>query len=300
VPELPDLEAYRAALIPRVVGEPLELVRLASPFLLRTVEPPVTAAFGRRVRDVRRVGKRIALALDDDLFLAVHLMIAGRFRWRPAGAAPPGRVGLAAFRFPKGTLVLTEASTRKRAALHVVQGEEALRALDAGGLEPLATSAAALAAALRRTRRTLKRALTDPATLAGVGNAYSDEILHRARLSPVAMTTALDDAAMAGLHAALRDVLTAWTTRLVAEAGDRFPEQVTAFRDDFAVHGRHGRPCPVCGATVQRIVRGEHETNYCPGCQTGGQLLADRALSKLLHGDWPKTLEEWEERRGGG
>jgi formamidopyrimidine-DNA glycosylase len=298
MPELPDLEAYRAALAARVVGQELRGVRLASPFLLRTVEPPLGDAVGRRVVDVRRVGKRLVLSLDGDLHLALHLMVAGRLRWKPPGAKPPGRVGLAAFAFDAGTLVVTEASTKKRAALHVVAGEAGLAALDAGGVEPLAADVDAFAAALRRQRRTLKRALTDPATLAGVGNAYSDEILHRARLSPVAMTTSLDDAAMARLHAATQAVLREWTGRLVAEARERFPEHVTAFRDGFAVHGRSGQPCPDCGATVQRIVRGEHETNYCPGCQTGGQVLADRALSRLLHGDWPKTLEEWEERRG--
>jgi formamidopyrimidine-DNA glycosylase len=299
VPELPDIEAYRAALEGRVVGQPLERVRLASPFLLRTVDPPLADAFGRQVTAVRRVGKRLALTLDGDLHLVLHLMIAGRLRWRPAGAKLAGRVGLAAFDFPRGTVSLTEASTKKRAALHCVRGWDAVRALDAGGIEPLDADRETFAAALRRARRTLKRALTDPATLAGIGNAYSDEILHRARLSPVTLTTALDDAAMDRLHAATRDVLHAWVARLVAEARARFPEEVTAFRDDFAVHGRYGKPCPDCGAVVQRIVRGEHETNYCPGCQTGGQILADRALSKLLHADWPRTLEEWEERRGG-
>jgi formamidopyrimidine-DNA glycosylase len=302
VPELPDVTVYVERIAALTVGAPLEDVRLASPFLVRTFDPPIAEARGRRVLAVRRLGKRIVLAFDGDLFLAIHLMVAGRFRWRERGAKIPGKIGLAAFDFPSGTLLLTEASTKKRAALHLVRGETALSALDRGGLEPLGATAQSFAAALRSESHTLKRALTDPRIFAGVGNAYSDEILHRARLSPVRLTGALSDEEVARLHRACADVLTEWTDRLRRETGDSFPEKVTAFREGMAVHGRYKEPCPVCGAPVQRIRYAENETNYCAKCQTGGKLLADRALSRLLKGDWPRSLEEWEahtaERRG--
>ncbi len=300
MPELPDVTVYIESLVPRVVGQPLEAVRLASPFLLRTFDPPLSEAFGKRVTAVRRLGKRIVFALEDDLFLALHLMIAGRLRWRAPGTKPPGKLGLAVFDFPSGTLVLTEASTRKRAALHLLRGAETVAALGAGGLEPLAIDLDTFRAALTRERHTLKRTLTDPHILAGIGNAYSDEILHRAQLSPIQMSDQLDDAAMARLFAATQETLQDFTERLRRDVGDGFPEKVTAFRDDMAVHGKYGRPCPVCGTPVQRIVHAENETNYCPTCQTGGRLLADRALSRLLKKDWPKTLEEMEERRRPG
>ena len=300
MPELPDVELYVERLRERVVGQPLEDLRLGSPFLLRTADPPWQSARGRRVTGVRRVGKRIALGLAGELWLVIHLMIAGRLRWRPRGAALPGRRGLAAFDFPAGTLLLTEEGTKKRASLHVLQGAAALAAHDPGGLEPLECDLAAFAAALRRERHTLKRSLTDPRLLSGIGNAYSDELLHRARLSPLQLTSNLDDEAMARLHAATQAVLREWLERLRQEtpAGE-LPEKVTAFREGMAVHGRHGQPCPACGAPVQRIRWAENECNYCARCQTEGRLLADRALSKLLHGDWPRTLEELEELRGG-
>ena len=300
MPELPDVTVYIESLAPRIVGQRLERVRLASPFLLRTVEPPLTELFGRRVHALRRLGKRIVVEFDGDLFLVIHLMIAGRLRWRPSGTKVPGKLGLAAFDFSSGTLLLTEASSRKRAALHVVRGEAALAALDPGGLEPLDADLASFRAAVLRERHTLKRTLTDPRILSGIGNAYSDEILHAARLSPVKLTQQLSDEEMARLHAATRSTLLEFTARIRNEVGDDFPEKVTAFRDDMAVHGRYGHPCPVCGTPVQRIVHAENETNYCPTCQTGGKLLADRALSRLLRADWPRTLEELEERRGGG
>ena len=300
MPELPDVSVYIESLAPRIVGQRLERVRLASPFLLRTVDPPLAELFGKRVRALRRLGKRIVIAFDGDLFLVIHLMIAGRLRWRPSGTKVPGKLGLAAFDFSSGTLLLTEASSRKRAALHVVRGEAALAALDPGGLEPLDADLASFRAAVLRERHTLKRTLTDPRILSGIGNAYSDEILHAARLSPVKLTQQLSDEEMARLHAATRSTLLEFTARIRNEVGDGFPEKVTAFRDDMAVHGRYGHPCPVCGTPVQRIVHAENETNYCPTCQTGGKLLADRALSRLLRADWPRTLEELEERRGGG
>ena len=300
MPELPDVTVYIESLAPRIVGQRLERVRLASPFLLRTVEPPLTELFGRRVHALRRLGKRIVVEFDGDLFLVIHLMIAGRLRWRPSGTKVPGKLGLAAFDFSSGTLLLTEASSRKRAALHVVRGEAALAALDPGGLEPLDADLASFRAAVLRERHTLKRTLTDPRILSGIGNAYSDEILHAARLSPVKLTQQLSDEEMARLHAATRSTLLEFTARIRNEVGNGFPEKVTAFRDDMAVHGRYGQPCPVCGTPVQRIVHAENETNYCPTCQTGGKLLADRALSRLLRADWPRTLEELEERRGGG
>ena len=299
MPELPDVTVYVEALRARVVGQPLERIRLQSPFLLRSVEPPIGTVAGRAVRAVDRLAKRIVLALDGDLFLVLHLMIAGRLHWRPPGARLPGKLGVAAFDFPNGTLTLTEASTKKRAALHLVAGRTALATSDPGGLEVLDADLAAFRMALARERHTLKRALTDPRLLAGIGNAYSDEILHRARLSPVRMTDALTREEMARLFEATRNTLSDWIERLRAEAGGDFPEGVSAFRPGMAVHGRFGQPCPNCGAPVQRIVHAENEMNYCAGCQTGGRLLADRALSRLLRQDWPRTLEELEERRAG-
>jgi formamidopyrimidine-DNA glycosylase len=300
VPELPDVVAYLTALEPRVLGKRLGRIRLASPFVLRSVDPPVSAAEGRTIVGLRRVGKRIALALEGEIFVVIHLMIAGRLHWRPAGARPPGRVGLAAFDFPDGTLTLTEAGTRRRAAIYLVRGEAALAALDPGGIDVFRATPAVFRTALTRERHTLKRSLTDPRLLDGIGNAYADEILHRARLSPVRMTDQLGDEEVGRLLAAARAVLTEWKDRLSAAARLEFPEKVTAFRDGMAVHGRYGQPCPDCGAPVQRIVHAENETNYCAACQTGGRLLADRALSRLLHQDWPRTLEELEERLPGG
>jgi formamidopyrimidine-DNA glycosylase len=299
VPELPDVVAYLTALEPRVVGRRLGRLRLASPFVLRSIDPPVAEAEGRTVVGLRRVGKRIVLALEGEIFVIIHLMIAGRLHWRPAGSRPPGRVGLAALDFPEGTLTLTEAGTRRRASIHLARGEAALAAYDPGGVDVLTATTAEFRKALARERHTLKRFLTDPRLLDGIGNAYADEILHRARLSPVRMTDQLKGDETARLHAAARDVLTEWVERLSATARLTFPEKVTAFREGMAVHGRYGQPCPDCGAPVQRIVHAENETNYCPVCQTGGRLLADRALSRLLRQDWPRTLEELEERRAG-
>ena len=299
MPELPDIETYLHALAPRVLGQPLDGVRLKSPFLLRTVTPPLAAAEGRRVSGLRRLGKRIVLALEGELFLVLHLMVAGRLRWRKRGAGLPGRMGLAALDFPTGTLLVTEASKKKRAALHVVAGEAALARHDPRGLEVLAASRDEFAARLRSRSHTLKRALTDPRLFSGIGNAYSDEILHRARLSPFKLTGRIADGELDALYAAARETLAEWTARLVAETGEGFPEKVTAFRSGMAVHGRHRQPCPACGAPVQRIVYAENEANYCPGCQTGGRILADRALSRLLKDDWPRTLEELEERLPG-
>ena len=294
MPELPDIEVYVEALAARVLGQPLERVRLGNPFLLRSADPPLAEVEGRRVAAVRRMGKRIVLALDGELFLSLHLMIAGRLHWKPPGAKLPGKVGLAAFDFPTGTLTLTEAGSKRRAALHLVRGEVALRALDRGGFEPLGADLASFAAALRRENHTLKRALTDPSLFSGIGNAYSDEILHRARLSPVKLTLRLDDGELARLHQATQAVLGEWTERLRREAGAAFPEGVTAFREGMAVHGRHRQACPVCGTAVQRIVRAENEVNYCPRCQTGGQILSDRSLARLLKQDWPRTVDELE------
>jgi formamidopyrimidine-DNA glycosylase len=295
MPELPDVTAYLAALEPRVLGQRLTGIRLASPFVLRSVDPPLREAFGRKVVALRRVGKRVVLALEDDLFVVIHLMIAGRLQWRDAPAAKvPGKLGLAAFDFPGGTLLLTEAGTKKRAALHLVRGEAALAAHDAGGIDPLTADLAAFREALTRESHTVKRALTDPRFFSGIGNAYSDEILHAAKLSPVRLTRQLTDEEVARLHAATRATLTTWIDRLVAEARAAWPEKVTAFRPDMAVHGRFGQACPVCGAPVQRIVHADNETNYCVRCQTGGRVLADRALSRLLRQDWPRTLEELE------
>jgi formamidopyrimidine-DNA glycosylase len=296
MPELPDVVVYLEALRARIAGQVLEGVRLASPFLLRSVDPPLSACAGRRVVGLRRLGKRIVIALDGDLFLVIHLMVAGRLRWKKPGSKIPGKLGLAAFDFDSGALLLTEAGSRKRASLHVAAGEEALAAHDRGGLEVLDADVPAFAEALRRERHTLKRSLTDPRLLSGIGNAYSDEILHRARLSPFKLTDALTDDEIERLFDASRDVLHEWTDRLRDEAGEGFPEKVTAFRKEMAVHGRHREPCPVCGSPVQRIVYSSNETNYCATCQTGGKLLADRALSRLLRKDWPRTLEELEEK----
>jgi formamidopyrimidine-DNA glycosylase len=265
--------------------------------VLRTAVPPLDALHGRTVTSIERMGKRIVLGFDDDLFLAIHLMIAGRLRWRDRGVSIPRRVGLAAFDFPQGSVLFTEASTQQRASLHVLRGEAALQVLNAGGLEPLGASIEAFARPLRRENHTLKRTLTDPRLFSGIGNSYSDEILHRARLSPLLLTSRMTDAQIAALHAATQSVLVEWTDRLRAETGDDFPEKVTAFREGMAVHGRFKQPCPDCGAPVQRIVYAENETNYCARCQTGGKLLADRAFSRLLRDDWPRTLEELEEGR---
>ncbi len=297
MPELPDIEAYLEALRPRIVGARLDGVRLATPFLLRSVDPPLRETYGHAVTDVRRLGKRIVFALEGELFLVLHLMIAGRLRWKEAGARVPGKIGLAAFDFSTGTLILTEAGTKRRAALWAARGEAALAEHDPGGVEPLTASLEAFREALTRERHTLKRTLTDPRVFAGIGNAYSDEVLHRAQLSPVRMTDQLDDAESARLWEATRATLGDWADRLRADARERFPEDVTAFRPGMAVHGRYGQPCPTCGAPIQRIVHADNETNYCARCQTGGRLLADRALSRLLHSDWPRTLEEMEGRR---
>ena len=297
MPELPDVVVYIEALERRTLDSPLEGVRLASPFVLRSVDPPIQALEGRRVRSLRRLGKRIVFGFDDELFLVIHLMIAGRLRWRTRGTAPPGKRGLAAFDFPDGTLLLTEASPRKRASLHVVRGEVELAAHDPGGLEVLESDLAAFRAALHQESHTLKRTLTDPRVFSGIGNAYSDEILHRARLSPVRLTGQLDPSESQRLWRATRETLIEWTERLRAEVGDGFPEQVTAFREGMAVHGRYRKPCPECGAPVQRIAYAESETNYCAVCQNAGRLLADRALSRLMKRDWPKTLDELEALR---
>lgn len=296
MPELPDVVVYVEALRARVIGQPLQRVRLASPFVVRSVSPPLSVLEGRPVRDVRRVGKRIVLAFASELFLVFHLMIAGRFRWARRGARPPGKIGLAAFDFSTGTLLLTEASSKKRAAVHVVQGETALTALDPGGLEVLDCDGASFRAVLVRETHTLKRALTDPHLISGIGNAYSDEILHAARLSPVKLTSSLSQEESARLHAATQETLRRWIQTLRAQFGDRFPGagEITAFRDGFAVHGRFRRPCPACGTRVQRIRYAENEANYCPTCQTGGRLLADRALSRLLKADWPRTIDALE------
>jgi formamidopyrimidine-DNA glycosylase len=298
VPELPDVTVYLEALEPRIVGTTLQRVRLASPFVLRSVDPPITHACGTRVDGLRRVGKRVVLALSGDLFLVIHLMIAGRLRWRDRDAKVPGKLGLAAFDFARGTLLLTEASTRKRASIHLVRGEQALAKFDAGGIEVLDATLDAFRAALARERHTIKRSLTDPRLFAGIGNAYSDEILHRARLSPVTMSDRLSDEEVRRLYDATRTTLGDWTDRLRREVGANFPEKVTAFRPGMAVHGRYRQPCPDCGKPVQRIVHAENESNYCPTCQTGGKLLADRSLSRVLKADWPRTMEELEERLG--
>ena len=298
VPELPDVTVYLECLTPRVLGQPLTHIRVSSPFLLRSVDPPLAAAEGRRVEGLRRIGKRIVLGLEDEIYLVLHLMIAGRLRWREPGAKVPGRVGLAAFDFPAGTLLLTEAGSRRRASLHLVRGAPELEQFHRGGLEVLETDATRFRKALTRENHTLKRALTDPTIVSGIGNAYSDEILHRARLSPLKLTNQLDQNEIARLFDACRSTLEEWVDRLRREVGNGFPEKVTAFREGMAVHGRYRLPCPACGAPVQRIRYAENETNYCARCQTGGRLLADRSLSRLLKSDWPRSLEELEEVRG--
>jgi formamidopyrimidine-DNA glycosylase len=294
MPELPDITAYLAALESRIVGRTLVGVRLASPFLLRTAQPPLSQVSGRRVRELERLGKRIAIGLEGELWLVLHLMIAGRLHWRPPGAKLSGRNTLAAFDFDDGSLVLTEAGTKRRASLRVVEGRSGLEALDPGGIDVLSSNLETFKAALVEENRTLKRALTDPRILSGIGNAYSDEILHAARLSPLALTQKLKDDEWARLYAATIDTLRQWTDRLVGEAARGFPEKVTAFREEMAVHGRYGKPCPRCLEPVQRIRYADNETNYCACCQTGGKLLADRGLSRLLGADWPRTLDELE------
>jgi formamidopyrimidine-DNA glycosylase len=292
VPELPDVAVYLEAIEARVLGRTLEKLRLTNPFVLRTVAPAPAEVAGKKVVSLRRLGKRIVFGLEGDLFIVIHLMIAGRFKWLAAGAKIPGKLGLAALDFDNGTLVLTEAGSKRRAAIHIIRGEETLRAHDPGGIEPLEMSLDDFRAALTRERHTLKRTLTDPHVFSGIGNAYSDEILHRARLSPVQMTTNLDAGELERLYGAIREVLVEWIDRLRAVTGSGFPEKVTAFRPEMAVHGRYNLPCPVCQTPVQRIVHAENETNYCARCQTGGKLLADRALSRLLKGDWPKSIDE--------
>jgi formamidopyrimidine-DNA glycosylase len=292
MPELPDIALYLAQLGPRLVGQTLDRIVLRSPFVLRSVEPPPSSVAGKRVLGLRRMGKRIVVELEDELFVVIHLMIAGRFRWRTAGAKGAGKLLLASFEFPTGTLQLTEAGTKRRASIHLVAGEEGLRQFERGGLEVLDADLVEFAGRLTSENHTLKRALTDPRLFSGIGNAYSDEILHRARLSPLALTARLTEEQIATLFKATRSTLTDWIERLQRETGDHFPEKVTAFREGMAVHGRFGKPCPVCGAPVQRIRYADNETNYCARCQTGGRLLADRAMSRLLKQDWPRSLDE--------
>jgi formamidopyrimidine-DNA glycosylase len=293
MPELPDIAAYNRALEGRIVGKPIERVRLASPFLLRTVQPPIASVEGRAVRELRRIGKRIAMGVEGDLWLVLHLMIAGRLHWRPPGAKLAGRNSLAAFDFPKGSLVLTEAGAKHRASLHVLTGED-LSSVDPGGIEIFESDLRAFRGALTLENRTLKRALTDPRLVSGIGNAYSDEILHAAQMSPITLTHKLEEHEWERLFAATRDTLRFWIDLLHAEAAAAFPEKVTAFREEMAVHGKYGQPCPRCGEKIQRIRYAENETNYCARCQTGGRVLADRSLSRLLGSDWPRTLEELE------
>jgi formamidopyrimidine-DNA glycosylase len=292
MPELPDITVYIEALGARIVGQTLERIRIPKPFLLRSVDPPLSAADGKRVVGIRRMGKRIVVELDEDLFLVIHLMIAGRLRWVPAGTKVPGKIGLAAFDFSNGTLILTEAGTKRRASLWLVLGEEGLQQFERGGLEVLDATRDEFAERLQRENHTLKRSLTDPRLFSGVGNAYSDEILHRARLSPIKHTNKLTDDEISRLFDATREILIEWTERLRQEAKGEFPTGVTAFRDEMAVHGKFGKPCPVCGTPVQRIRYADNETNYCPRCQTDGRLLADRALSRLLREDWPRSIDE--------
>ena len=294
MPELPDITVYLEALERRILGARLERVRLLTPFVLRSVDPPLSAATGKAVVGFRRLGKRIVIGLQDHLFLVIHLMIAGRLHWRPAGARPPGKISLAAFDFSTGTLILTEAGTKRRASLEVVRGETALREHDPGGIDVFTAPLDAFQSALTAENHTLKRVLTDPRVFSGIGNAYSDEILHRARLSPAKQSQSLDAEEIRRLWEATRTVLTEWIERLRQEAGEDFPEGVTAFRPAMAVHGRYGKPCPDCGAPVQRIVYAENETNYCARCQTGGKRLADRAMSRLLKEDWPRSIDEAE------
>jgi len=294
VPELPDIVVYIEALAPRILNQRLERVRVASPFLLRTATPPLTALEGKSVREVRRVGKRIAIGLEDDLWLVLHLMIAGRLHWSKQGVKLSSKRALAALDFPQGSLLLTEAGSQRRASLHIVQGEDGLQGLDPGGLEVLTADLDSFAARLTSANHTLKRALTDPHIFSGIGNSYSDEILHRARLSPVALSQKLPPAQIEQLYAAARGTLVEWTARLRAQSRGEFPEKVTAFREGMAVHGRFGLPCPRCGAPIQRIRYASNKTNYCASCQTNGKLLADRALSRLLREDWPRSLDELE------
>ena len=292
MPELPDIVVYIEALAARIVGQNLERVRVLNPFLLRTADPPISAVEGRRVTGLRRIGKRIVIEFEGALFLVLHLMVAGRLRWSTTSVKTPARIGLAVLEFSSGSLVFTEAGTKRRASLHVVRGEEALQRFDAGGLDVLAVDQTTFASRLRDENHTLKRALTAPHIMSGIGNAYSDEILHRAKLSPILLTSQLTDVEVSRLHKATKAVLTEWTQRLRQEAGEAFPDKVTAFRGAMAVHGRHGQPCPVCGAPVQRIVYADNETNYCARCQTGGRILADRALSRLLKKSWPRKIDE--------
>ena len=295
MPEYPDVTVYIEALCERVLNHPIQKIRIGSPFVLRSFEPPIRAAEGKRVLALRRLGKRIVFELEDNLFLIVHLMIAGRFHWKPKGAKIARKYGQAAVDFPNGTLLLTEAGTKKRASINLVRGAAALREHDPGGLEVFDSSLEEFRAALKRENHTLKRTLTDPHVFSGIGNAYSDEILHRAQLSPIRLTQQMTDAEVERLFHAIRESLLDWVERLRKERGTGFPEKVTAFRPDMAVHGKYGKPCPICGSPVQRIVHAENETNYCATCQTGGKLLADRSLSRLLKEDWPRTLEELEE-----
>ncbi len=294
MPELPDIAAYISALEPRILGQPLEHIRLASAFLLRTAQPPITSVEGHSVRELRRIGKRIALGFDNDLWLVLHLMIAGRLHWKPPGAKLAGRNNLAAFDFPNGSLTLTEAGSKRRASLHVFAGEEALRSVDPGGIDLFSSDLTAFRDALTAENRTLKRALTDPRIVSGIGNAYSDEILHAAQLSPITLTHKLQPEEWEKLFTTTRNTLQLWIDRLRAEAKTEFPEKVTAFRKDMAVHGRYDQPCPRCGEKIQRIRYADNETNYCARCQTGGKVLADRSLSRLLGADWPRTLDELE------
>jgi formamidopyrimidine-DNA glycosylase len=292
MPELPDVTLYLERLQPRIVGRDLVRIHLLSPFLLRTALPPIASAEGKTVIGLRRVGKRIVIALEDELFLVLHLMIAGRLRWVGEGAKVPVRITLARFEFESGTLALTEAGSKRRASLHLVRGEEALAAMDPGGVDVLAATFGEFHERLARENHTLKRVLTDPALFSGIGNAYSDEILHRAKLSPLALSRQLDPEETVRLYDATRNVMQEWIERLRAETGSAFPEKVTAFREGMAVHGRHGKPCPACGAPIQRIVYADNETNYCARCQTGGRILADRALSRLLKKSWPRSIDE--------
>ncbi len=294
MPEYPDIIVYLERLNALLLGQALQQVRIASPFLLRTVEPPIQAIVSKKVIGFERLGKQIVFAFEDEFYLIFHLMVAGRFHWRACGSAIPAKIGLAAFDFANGTLLLTEAGTKKRASLHLIRGEFQLLTFDAGGLDVLQASLAQFKSRLRAENHTLKRALTDPRLFSGIGNAYSDEILHRAQLSPIMLTNRITDTQIERLYQATQATLIEWASRLRAEAGDGFPEKVTAFRNDMAVHGRFGKPCPICGTKVQRIRYAENETNYCPTCQTGGRLLADRSLSRLLRSDWPKNLEELE------
>lgn len=298
MPELPDIEVYLSSLRPRIGGQVLQQVRLWNPFLLRSVEPELSQTFGKIIIGLRRIGKRIVLELEDELRLVLHLMIAGRLHWKSSGAKPPGKIGLAAFDFPTGSLMLTEAGNKRRASLYVVKGLAGMAQHDPGGLEVLSATSEQFAAALRRENHTLKRALTDPTILAGIGNSYSDEILHRAGLSPFAQTQKLPGHELQALFAAVHSVLHEWLDRLQQQTGHGFPERVTAFRPEMAVHGRFRKPCPVCHTAVQRIIYADYETNYCPRCQTGGKILADRSLSRLLKDDWPQSIEMLEERRG--